>query len=69
MSLEDAIVQLVEDGIAAGIAALDPEERKRTVRELVQREASKWAALDPGLLSKRADEITARHHVEREDAK
>lgn len=67
MSLPDAaieaLVDIFEDLVVSGIHALDPEERKKTVREAVQREGSKWAALDPGLVSARADAMTASRHV------
>lgn len=59
----EAVVEIVEGIIESGVHLLDPEERKKTVRERVQVEASKWAAADPGLVSTKADAITASHRV------
>ena len=61
--LADLVAGLVEDLIAEGIHLLDPETRKRTVREAVARESAKWAALDPGLESARLDALAARYRI------
>lgn len=61
-------VDIVVDGVVAIVEAVvhiaDPVERQRKTRELVASERAKWAALDPGLESVRADAITAAHHVD-----
>lgn len=61
--LVDVIVALVEDAIAAGVHLLDPAARAQSVREAVEAQRARWAALDPRTASEAADEAARRHHV------
>lgn len=61
--LADVIVSLVEDAIVAGVHLLDPAARQQTIREAVERERARWAALDPRTASEAADDAARRHHV------
>lgn len=61
--IADVIVAIVEDAIAAGVHLLDPAARQQTIREAVERERARWAALDPRTASEAADDAARRHHV------
>lgn len=61
--IADVIVGIVEDAIAAGVHLLDPAQRAQSIREAVEAQRMKWAAMDPHTASEAADEAARRHHV------
>ena len=63
--LVDAVVELVEGLIADGVHALDPETRKKAIRDAVERERASWAGIVTGSEVARVDAIVAQHHVTR----
>jgi len=66
----DGVIGLVESLISEGVHALDPETRAQTIRDRVEAERAKWTELAAAPTStQRSDEITRRHHVEKDDPK
>lgn len=53
----EAIAALLEALITEGVHLLDPAERAKTIRQRVDEEVARWAALDPGSVAARASAI------------